>query len=306
MLVVLGVLVLTVTAVATTARLASTVALGRDTDRAISLAQDLERQSEQLIIAWLENESSSVVLPADVAVPSVALPTHLLQAADGQSTLQITAFDQCGMVAMTAAAGDPVRGTLPNAARRALDRLRLTPRGTAGLDLLMAVSDEMPVYPGPPGQTETRRFAPQDGSDSLPSDSGIDDAIDESSPESPLALGAILASHQPRGVININTAPRPLLEHALRIANIGGLDEIVTARESGKIASIPGTETDRGGRQARSRRAPRGIATSSNAWAFRIDIQIGTMKRSWWRVYVNGDSRRRSSWQCVQQLVIAR
>ena len=45
------------------------------------------------------------------------------------------------------------------------------------------------------------------------------------------------------------------------------------------------------------------IVPSSSAWAFRIDVTVGRVARSWWSVYARRGSRN-SRWECVQRLAI--
>jgi hypothetical protein len=98
------------------------------------------------------------------------------------------------------------------------------------------------------------------------------------------------------GRININTAPIELVEAALRLAGRGGLEQIVAARSEGRLTS--GTALARVTKPGEN--APR-ISATSTAWAFRIDIRVGPLRRSWWSVYVKQRSNR---WECGQRLAI--
>lgn len=98
------------------------------------------------------------------------------------------------------------------------------------------------------------------------------------------------------GRINVNTAPREVVEQALRAAGRGGLELVLAARVEGRSVSLGDLRVS----SSSSRAAPQ-IIGSSFAWSFRIDVQVGPLRRSWWAVYMKA----RSTWECVQRLAIA-
>jgi len=104
----------------------------------------------------------------------------------------------------------------------------------------------------------------------------------------PQALGAMLATHNP-GAVNVNTAPRGLLEAAMREAGRGGLEAILDARSRGEPASFAA-------RSSRSSQQSIALTARSDVWSFRIDIRVGPIMRSWWCVDQSNE--------CVQRLVI--
>jgi hypothetical protein len=98
-------------------------------------------------------------------------------------------------------------------------------------------------------------------------------------------------------LINVNTAPVPLLEAALRAGGRSGLEQILQARAAHRRFQ-PG-RLDQGATPANASGAPE-LVSSSPSWAFRIDAHAGPVRRSWWAVY----QRSSSSWECVQRLTI--
>jgi hypothetical protein len=131
------------------------------------------------------------------------------------------------------------------------------------------------------------------------------------------ALGSSIATHNPDpeasaetplpggGLLNVNTAPRSLLVAALRVAGSSGLDEILRARERGEPAPVP---ANRAGTEERGAGGSNPVAGAwsmrlvgqSDAWAFRVDVEYGTVRRSWWCVYRAAGSE----WRCVQRVAI--
>ena len=298
LLIVLAALILTVTASVSLARLASTTKMQRKLDRAAIVADDFLRATEAPIIAWLENESAQVVLPPEVESPRIGVLHDTWS--DGKITyeLYITAWDQCGMVPIQLArSGSPLRLALPSDVRRALDQVKINPNEPPGLDLFLAAvdatDDELKVFPCS-DSTEPLVFV-----DALnPASREYVNPQQRSSKAQPipLAVGAFIATHSGGGGrININTAPPDVVKHALRAAGRGGLALVLAARAEGRsvpLGDLPSSSS--------SNRAAPQIVGSSLAWSFRIDVQVGPLRRSWWAVYVKA----RSTWECVQRLAI--
>ena len=111
-----------------------------------------------------------------------------------------------------------------------------------------------------------------------------------------LSAGAYVATHNGDFFLNVNTAPLPLIEVSLRLLGRGGLEQIIQARSEGKFfveSVVPGSKS--------SSDEPR-LVSVSNAWAFRIDVRVEGVRRSWWVVYRRESAA--SSWRCVQRLAI--
>jgi len=96
--------------------------------------------------------------------------------------------------------------------------------------------------------------------------------------------------------LNVNTAPATLLEDALRLAGLGGFDRVLAARHEGAPASLSLLASI--GDNERS--APSRFVGASPSWGVRIDARVGTVRRSWWEVWVNTSSR----WEVAQRLAI--
>ena len=300
LLIVLAALILTVTASVSLARLASTTKMQRTLDRAAIVADDLLRAAEAPIIAWLESESAQVVLPPEVESPRAEVLHDAWSDGKLAYELDITAWDQCGMVPIQLArSGSPLRLALSADVRRALDQVKIKPNEPPGLDLFLArvisTDGDMRVFPRSlPTQPLVFKdpFAPSAAQPSVDDDpSQADPPATSTVP----AVGALVGTHS-GGRINVNTAPPDVVKHGLRAAGRGGLELVLAARADGRsvpLGDLPVSSSS-------SRAAPQ-IVGSSVAWSFRIDVQIGPLRRSWWAVYVKS----RSTWECVQRLAIA-
>jgi len=109
-------------------------------------------------------------------------------------------------------------------------------------------------------------------------------------------LGGYIATYSPPpGRININTASMTVVAEALRMVGVGGIEQIREARRRGMRASLGAlgqvTEENQGSAPA--------LVSQSDAWAFRIDVRVGGLTRSWWAVYAF-----REDWNLVQRLAI--
>ncbi len=297
LLIVLATLILVVGASVTIAAAASTHRLARKLARQTLVADDLLRAAEAPIMAWLEAESQKVVLPPDTVVPRIEVLHDVFAIDATRYELQITAWDQCGMVPVTAArSGSPLRLVLPAEVRQCLDRLTIPEGVTPGLDLFLPVMEPgaaTSVFPVP-ADTEPLRFAAS--GEGVPTESAAPSAyVPPETVSQRLAIGSCVATHNP-GLINVNTAPGDLLEAALRSAGRGGLEQILAARSEGRLAPAPSGPP--AGVAARG--APQPVATSAS-WAMRIDIAVGALHRSWWAIYAQSSG---AQWECVQRLAI--
>lgn len=298
LLLVLATLIVAITAAATLARLASTAKTQRVAATRTIVADDLLRATHPPILAWLASKSSTVVLPPEATSPQVQV-LHDVWIIDAiEHELRITAWDQCGMVPISVArSGSPLRLALPAEVKRVLDQVTIRSDQTPGLDLFLAArhtDGTIGIFPKPTG-SEPLVFQRTGGKDSSPpvQSESIPPGTSASEP-SAVGLGAYLATHNP-GRINVNTAAMELVEAALRLAGRGGLEHIVAARTQGRLASLSALSPTADPHSA----APR-IAARSNTWAFRIDLRVGMLRRSWWAVY----RQSRSDWECVQRLAI--
>lgn len=314
LLVVLAALILVTTTSVALARLTSTEAARRSFAAATRLADDLLIAVEEPILHWLAEESSTVVLPPDALGPRVAvLYDSWSDAEHGTVVVRVTAWDQFGMVSMDAArAGSPLRLNLPDAARRALDRVKHAENSPPGLDQFLAREAH------DSGGTVFPMSGPSDVLWFGQGDAEVAAVDNDARQDTPLALGSIIATHNgdnpatwrrtgrrlrgsrslpSGGVVNVNTAPIELIESAMRAAGRGGIEVVIDARTRGE--SVPLGSLTNGRSQQQQANTPV-LVGSSSAWAFRIDISVGPLTRSWWAVY----SSSRSQWECVQRLAI--
>ena len=280
LLVVLAVTVLTVSALLLVARAISAATMARHTSMSTMVADDLVRAADVPIRSWLASEAPEIVLPPDAVVPSVPVLHDKWTAGDVEVELVITAWDQCGMVPADAFRG-PLRAAVTDQKIHGIVAATKVPRGqAAGLDLFLAAAKEV----------EGARVYP-----TVPPDEQLEQDDDE---PQPLAVGEVVATHNPApGRINVNTAPIALVEAAMRRAGRGGLDPLIEARSAGERFDPPAPPRQRRGRGG----APQ-LAGTSDAWAYRVDITVGGMHRSWWCVYRRLEPGK--PWECVQRLAI--
>lgn len=296
LLLVLATLILAVTASATLARVTSTVKLNHEFTHRTAIADDLLRAAQPPILTWLASKSSTVVLPPEATSSQVQV-LHDAWVIDAiEHELRITAWDQCGMVPVDVArSGSPLRLVLPAEVKRVLDQVTIRSDQPAGLDWYLwacQMNERLRVFPEP-SDPRPVIFEQAGGEDQKPPHQPLLDEPPAGLPDS-VAVGEYIATHNP-GRINVNTAPMEVVQAALRLAGRGGLEHIVAARLADRLTLL----NDLPRIDESNRAAPR-IATSSNTWAFRIDLRVGTVRRSWWAVYVQS----RSTWECVQRLAI--
>jgi hypothetical protein len=309
LLIVLATLILTTTAATIVVRAAVTHQIDKRIDQCSQLADDLLAAAETPIQDWLTSKSSKIVLPPDSFSPEVAV-LHDLWTSGGRERIElvITGWDQCGMVPFEAVEnGSPLRMALAEEVLKqvplhSLESPRTTTQTPAGLDQFIDNSETAGLRAGPfPVPTPSRPLhfgEAHNRGDNLHSPLVISSNMPR--------LGPFIATHNPLpggavpGAINVNTAPIRLVEAALRLAGRGGLEQVIAARQARKTATIggqinPSTQVDHFAPQ---------LVTTSNCWSFRIDINVGPRKRSWWAIYARGSGDR--EWECIQRLVITR
>jgi len=284
-LIALATLVLVTSAATVLARTASTLRAERNAERWTAIADGLLRQADEVIGEWLEEKSSSIVLDPEVEMPAVSVLDDAWDLDGCRYHLTITAWDQCGLVPQELArGGSPLRTVLPEQILRGMER---SPGQASGLDVYGSPAGSPSPYPALPTSRPTR----------FGDEAGREPSLGGESPSGEPPIGAYLATHaagSPR--INVNTAPIALVEQSLRFVGRGGsLEPIVAARSKGLLARV----TD-GAKDSRKGESRLELVASSNAWAFRIDVRVGAVRRSWWAVYLNT-----SSWSRVQRLSIS-
>ncbi|MEW6741426.1 MAG: hypothetical protein AB1486_01600 [Planctomycetota bacterium] len=305
LLIVLGALVMLVTTAAALARLAGTKRLAARLDQETWIADDLLRELEGVMRDWLEEESKKVSLPPEQESPEVAVLHDIVIAGPTRIEVVITAWDQCGMVpAPLAWSGGALRLGVSSGMARILDRVATKPEGAWGLDLLAGLCPGMAIFPRA-ASTPAVAFGGEAEEIAARGESrALDDAEEAPGKHRGMrardrlvepALGAFVATHNPDTLININTAPRALLEAALRLSGRGGLEMILEHRRHGTLAPVPAAKKERP-----SEASDPVLVSTSPVWAFRIDIRVGRLARSWWAIYREREGR----WSCAQRLCI--
>jgi len=233
------------------------------------VSDGLLRASEWAIRDWLQRHAGRVVLSPDNTSPRFRVLDDSLDISGRVWRVTITAFDQCGMVSWGARCTD-VDSVLPEDVLARFASIDEDARRRPGLDLLHAVRSH--------------------GRPTFPTSSGTGFS----------ASGELLATHNPvlegrAPLLNVNTAPVALLDAVYRANRRAGIDAIIDARATGRVAS-PGATT---GDSEPTGTVPLPVAMST-AWAFRIDCSAGGVRRSWWSIYVDSGS----DWERVQRLAI--
>jgi hypothetical protein len=287
LLMTLAVLVLVVTVAAGIARLSTTAAMHERFDLLSSLVDDLLIAAEAPIRHWLAHESADVVLATDAFSPEVHVMRQRWSDDDLSFELQVTAWDQEGMAPIELIRrGSPLRLAVPQHALDIVDHIDISDGQMLGLDNL-ADDWSQNIWPVP--RREHDILILESSGTSVDSADGVQMNLP--------AVGALAATHNPRNQVNVNTAPIPLIEQAMRMAGRGGVEQIIAARTAGVAATVPAAMASPG----EAGDAPQLVAGSS-CWSFRIDVRVASVQRSWWEVYeLCGDG-----WTCVQRLAIPR
>lgn len=265
MLIVLAAAVILLAAASTIARARATAALASRTDDQLFLAWSVAEAAEAPVLAWLGRSSRLTVLPPDAA-PMVAILDDRFEVAGRAVRVTATAWDQTAMLPNTDAIGSPpFAAHLTQPERTAA---RWIGADHPGLDM---ARPSVVVYP---------------------------------SADHPRALGARVATHNPppgparsRGgagpVININTAPEPLLRAVYQHLGLGGVEAVLQARRSA-------TRTEADQLRASDQQQIR-LVGASTAWGVRTDVTVDGLRASVWSVY----TLRAGAWVREQRLVIA-
>jgi hypothetical protein len=245
-------------------------------------AQDLAAGAEVIARDWLTHESESIVLSPDASVPAVAVLDEHFDLQGKPVALKVVAWDQCGLVPVAfAAAASPLRLALPDDAAHQADLLS---RACAplGLDELLDAN------------TGTSPFPNVDVTRGHDEDRSLRVLLKD---ETTKAAGAWLGIRPSNSAtLNVHTARKDVLEAAFRDAGRGGLEEVLAARaEHRKTAVAHNAEA----KSADSARRIELVGTS-DTWAFRIDVEVGSVRASFWTVFLN----KGGSWEREQRLFI--
>ena len=222
-----------------------------------AVADDLMQAATLPIADWLRRDAPRVALAPQAEQPMVRLLNDRFELDGRPVEITATAWDLQGMLPAGAVrAGTPLRLLLPEDVRQLVDALDADPDG---LDTFATLHGDRRIFPSPASHVP--------------------------------ALGTLLSTAerpaaQPTVRLNVNTTPAPLLAQALRLAGRGGYEQIMERRAMGQRSGPPPTrEDDRAG-------SPRIVlVASSSSWGVRIDLRVGSVRRSWWTVWtrVSGD-----------------
>jgi len=272
LLIVLATLVVSVAAAAITAR---AISLHKATSEQLNVAialGSLLPACDEVAIDWLDTRSKLASLPATAPKPVfTVLDDEWTWDSLGYS-IKMNAYDQLGMVPWSMLDDARFRAFVPSEERDSIGQA-LDAEAIPGLDAWWMVADGWCVFPA---------------------------ELDTESETS--ALGSLVATHNPMpldrrapAAINLNTAPWPIVEAALRISGRSGIERIRSARSKGELAPVPALD---GG----SASDPDGIVlvSTSPTWSIRTDIRAGRVHRAWWSVYTHTER----SWRLVQRLAI--
>lgn len=258
LLLVLGALLVVTTAVSTSMLSATNALRGDHVHQAELQAADLLHASEVIADRWLRTESSRAVVDPALPEPRLTIADIEHDAHDLDTSIKLTAWDLLGMPSAELPASHP------------LSRFVLLDADSPRAQSLAELADpETPVHP----EAETL-----DG-----------------------RLGGIVAVH-PRdpparstqsAVINVNTAPEPLLAAAMRLGQRGDVASVLASRQRGVPSPAPTASRDASSLVT--------LTARSNRWAVRADITVGPVTRSWWTVY---ESRGRG-WSIIDRHEIA-
>ena len=299
----LAVLVLAVTATTTLVRITSTSQAHFKQNNSFLFTDDVIASLEGPITYWLEEKSSTVVLPPDITEPQVSVLNDVVDFNDQQFCISITAWDQCGLVAIDSLrGGSPLRMTIPPDVLRWVDGLNYANTSISLGWLLESQSFDDGALKIFPEALERDVVHFGDSNDEL-----RNTANDQNSPSQAL-LGYVTPHTYASDTelkLNVNTAPIELLESALRLAGRGGIEQIIEARRQGESANIATSPKH----DDPLSNAPE-FVTQSDLWSFRVDFQSRHLQRSWWCVYRYVKSTHsnkvasESTWHCIARYVI--
>lgn len=311
LLVVLMILLVISTSMATLARVHASIALrSGGADRA-RLADETALGLERTLLAWADSTGREVVLPPDVDVPGCHVLHDSFTLGAHAIVVRVIAIDQCGLPVWQARRSAQ-RTAVPAEVRRTWLATPELPHG--GFDLARSDSEAgVRVFPrfveaeldSFPGVLEGGAdLSGEDRANLLP-------GTPEPAEEADRSLAAYVAwPRSERRELNIATAPLALLERESGLKE-PTLREIRFDREQATLPRLPVTSADRNGARLGEERQ---LVSESSEWAFSIDVSVDRVRRRWWVVAhrqpaVNADSEdggdaAQGPWRIVQRLEV--
>ena len=231
-------------------------------------ADDLLRSCEPVVTEWLAKHAPRAAVDPESSEPKVEIASIEWTASDGtECFVRAAAWDLLGMLPPETNSSTPLW--------LAVDPLlRDFERGDAG-SMCEISSAPVSVYP----LTDEYKLALGSQLSIYPRSDSRRTLNTPTTPTTP--------------TININTAPRPLLETALRLAQRGDIASILTARADGRPAPAPPRIADDGESFVE-------LTGRSTLWAVRTDAAANGLRRSWWTVYES----RRGGWEIIERHAI--
>ncbi len=246
-------------------------------DAETEIASEVARATETPILRWLVSRSRDVILPLEAEEPRVEVLNDAILGNDPLIEIRVTAWDTFGMLPLaTIERGGPLADLLPNSIRRRREEIRGALAKPFGLDAFVdtAGQHESP-FPDPSRDATRSRTSTKE-----------------------TALGALLApSNAWPGELNVHTAPIAFVEAVLRAERRDGLSALLAQRARGeRVTAMPSSS-----RANRKDREVPTLVNESTCFAFRIDVRVGLVRRSWWAVY---EAASASEWVCAQRMGI--
>ncbi|MEM9066811.1 MAG: hypothetical protein AAGB51_15140 [Planctomycetota bacterium] len=274
LLLVIAVMLIGTSAAIVAARASTTTKLSARMSDQDWTAFGLLASTDEPIQWWLTEASSEIVLDPDVMSPRVPLLVDTLGLTrDTDATVRITAYDQCGMLPRPLAATLGEQLDLPDRVVESLASSEPAP----GLDTLPI--DTLP-FPWPVGAKPA-----------------VGDLI---ATHNPLPSPNLQESSNTTLQLNVNTAPRTVLDLVFEAAGLGNRQAVMSARSRGESAPTDLVLRQRAGDAGNAAGYLIRLVSASDTWSFRIDIQVGSVHHAWWATYAND----RGSWRMVQRLAI--
>lgn len=268
LLVVLAALALSTTSAMVLLRHATALSMASKDDLNARVADDLAKALTPSIMRWLRNDADDVVLPPHVSSPRQLVYEDSLDLGDRSCRMVVTAWDQYAMIPPDLLRrGSPIRSAVDTTVLGVVDATDAQSLG--GLDVYAAA--HAPTFP----------------TDQAPT------------------LGSTIATHNPviesrrrrsAARLNVNTAPPEILEAAMQAAGYTNVSYILAARARGDRAAVSQAPD---ANPVDDHLAP--VPTDrSDCWSIRLDVQVGSIRRSWWTVW----ERSRGQWRLVQRILI--
>jgi hypothetical protein len=289
LLMVLGTLVVVSAFIAALAAAALEFRQTRATQQSAELAEQCRLSAEAVIERWLRIESASVCIPPLADRPCLGVLSDRISLTDGDGTLdvqiRIDALDQCGLLSWRTIQNFPLlTGHIPPSV------LSLVRAQGARI-----VDDRPPAEASQPTRVVPVFEHPAPTTFGQPGQPGAPGSIDDS----PAVLSFVADPSCTELPVNVNTAPAALLRALLAGQQVSAVENVLAARRQG--APYSGL-FDRAPSPKPAPASEPSLTTTSQCWAFRVDVRVNRYAKSWWLVYRRSDGQ---PWRMIVARVIA-